>query len=62
MNSYTLIYIFGIFVGFCWGCYISFIVYIRKMDKLFYEADGSEKGEQNELSSDRNESRDQAMD
>lgn len=62
MNEYTLIYIFGIFLGFCWGRYISIIVYSRKLDKLYYEIDGSEKGEQNELSSDRNESRDQAVD
>lgn len=63
MNEYTLIYIFGIFLGFFWGCYISILVYSRKLDKLYYEIlDGSEKGEQNELSSDRNEPRDQAVD
>ncbi len=62
MNEYALVYIFGIFLGFCWGCYISIIVYSRKLDKLYYETDGSKKGERNELSSDRNESRDQAVD
>ncbi len=62
MNSYAYFYILGIAIGFCIGCYVSFIVYSRKLDKLYYETDGSKKGEQNELSSDRNESRDQAVD
>lgn len=62
MNTYTSFYIFGIVIGFLIGCYVSFIVYSRKLDKLYYETDGSEKGEQNELSSDRNESRDQTVD
>lgn len=62
MNSYAYFYILGIAIGFCIGCYVSFIVYSRKLDKLYYETDGSKKGEQNELSSDRNESRDQTMD
>ena len=62
MNSYTYFYSLGIAIGFCIGCYVSFIVYCRKLDKLYYETDGSKKGEQNELSSDRNESRDQAVD
>lgn len=62
MNSYAYFYILGIAIGFCIGCYVSFIVYSRKLDKLYYETDGSKKGEQNELSSDRNESRNQAVD
>ena len=63
MNGYAYFYILGIAIGFCIGCYVSFIVYSRKLDKLYYEIlDGSEKGEQNELSSDRNEPRDQAVD
>lgn len=62
MNGYTYFYILGIAIGFCIGCYVSFIVYCRKLDKLYYETDGSKKGERNELSSDRNESRDQAVD
>lgn len=62
MNDYTYFYILGIVIGFLIGCYVSFIVYCRKLDKLYYETDGSKKGEQNELSSDRNESRDQAVD
>lgn len=62
MNSYTYFYILGIAIGFCIGCYVSFIVYSRKLDKLYYETNGSKKGERNELSSDRNESRDQAVD
>lgn len=62
MNRYAYFYILGIAIGFCIGCYVSFIVYSRKLDKLYYETDGSKKGEQNELSSDRNESRDQTMD
>ena len=62
MNKYTDFYILGIIIGFCIGCYMSAIVYSRKLDKLYYEIDGSKKGEQNELSSDRNESRDQAVD
>lgn len=62
MNDYTCFYILGIVIGFLIGCYVSVIVYSRKLDKLYYEIDGSKKGEQNELSSDRNESRDQAVD
>lgn len=62
MNSYTYFYILGIVIGFLIGCYVSVIVYSRKLDKLYYEIDGSKKGERNELSSDRNESRDQAVD
>lgn len=62
MNNYTYFYILGIVIGFLIGCYVSVIVYSRKLDKLYYEIDGSKKGERNELSSDRNESRDQAVD
>ncbi len=62
MNDCTCFYILGIVIGFLIGCYVSVIVYCRKLDKLYYEIDGSKKGEQNEVSSDRNESRDQAVD
>lgn len=62
MNYCTYFYILGIVIGFLIGCYVSIIVYSRKLDKLYYEIDGSKKGERNELSSDRNESRDQAVD
>lgn len=62
MNDYTYFYILGIVIGFLIGCYVSVIAYSRKLDKLYYEIDSSEKGERNELSSDRNESRDQAVD
>nr|DAO96851.1 MAG TPA: WzzE-like protein [Caudoviricetes sp.] len=46
MNKYTDFYILGILIGFCIGCYVSFIVYCRKLDKVYYETDGSKKGEQ----------------
>lgn len=62
MNSYTYFYILGIVIGFLIGCYVSVIVYSSKLDKLYYEIDSSKKGERNKLSSDRNESRDQAVD